>query len=492
QWRWNGVDLADGGNLSGATSAALTLANVQTNDTGSYQVAITNSEGSATSALASLTVTSPLQPVSQSAGAVVLVNSHSANYLDFQHFIQPYLDNFGFPYSVQDIATNVPGPGISNCAVIIIGHSQLDTNRSYLNSTAQAAISQAVSNGTGLVSFDSDLSAGTTPRYQFVQDIFGFGYAASATSGSSVSLPPTEPLSQMHYITARHPANDSVALRSSISLPGLTLASNATAVALSGGRPFVAAARYGQGHAVQWTSYAWMPAAVLGPLEGLDDLVWRGVVWSARKPFVMRGLPNLVVLRMDDVSGPFWWVHAANQMGFKPWLGLFLSNVAEANTTDLRGLVTNGNATASVHSWDCCNTFFYFNHNVGPWPDNVMSDNYYAATQWHNSHGIPVSRFVTPHYAEMGPNAFAGLKAWGVEFFGTTVVPGTEPYLSPPAPWLIGGPYRLYETTQAATVNWPVWYADFLSVPGHPRLTTMWLAPLAGAPDRSSAGWTVW
>ena len=34
----------------------------------------------------------------------------------------------GFPYTVQDIATNAPGPGISNYAVIIIGHSQLDTN----------------------------------------------------------------------------------------------------------------------------------------------------------------------------------------------------------------------------------------------------------------------------------------------------------------------------------------------------------------------------
>ena len=64
-------------------------------------------------------------------------------------------------------------------------------------------------------------------------------------------------------------------------------------------------------------------------------------------------------------SGPFWWVHVANQMGFKPWLGLFLSNVAETNTADLRGLVTNGNATTSVHSLDCCTTFFYFNHDVG-------------------------------------------------------------------------------------------------------------------------------
>ena len=45
-----------------------------------------------------------------------------------------------------------------------------------------------------------------------------------------------------------------------------------------------------------------------------------------------------------------------------------------------------------------------------------MSNNYYTATQWHTSHGIPISKFVVAHYSEIGPNAFAGLQAWGVEY----------------------------------------------------------------------------
>ena len=94
------------------------------------------------------------------ADAVVLVNSHSAKYLDFQHFIQPYLDNFGFPYTVQDISTNAPGPAIGNYAVIIIGHSQLDTNLTFLTTKVQANLSSAVYAGTGLVNFDNDLSTG--------------------------------------------------------------------------------------------------------------------------------------------------------------------------------------------------------------------------------------------------------------------------------------------------------------------------------------------
>jgi hypothetical protein len=214
------------------------------------------------------------------ADAVVLVNSSSAKYLDFKHSIQPYLDNFGVPYTVLDIASNAVGTNVGNYAVIIIGHGQLDTNHAYLDTIEQQNISVAVTNGTGLVNFDNDLFASGTNRYLFLRDVFGFG-SASATAGTNVTLPATEPLSQMHYITALHPAGDSISLRSTMNVAGVTFPTNVTAVGLSSGQPFLAVRKYGQGRAVQWTSYGWMPIAVLGPLEGLDDLVW--TIWSGRR-----------------------------------------------------------------------------------------------------------------------------------------------------------------------------------------------------------------
>ncbi|HWX19086.1 MAG TPA: immunoglobulin domain-containing protein [Candidatus Binatia bacterium] len=468
QWRFNGAGLVDGGRISGAGSAALTISNAQPGDAGGYSVLVTNAAGSAVSAVAPLAVNPQSVLLAQ---ALVLVNSHSARYADFQHFIQPYLDNFGFPYAVQDISTNPPGQSISNYAVLIIGHRQLDTNLTYLTSAVQSNLSLAVSNGTGLVSFDSDLYSGTAGRYPFAQSIFGFTYGSSA-SGSSVSLPPTQPASQMHFITARHTTNSSITFRASITLPGITVPTNATAVALSGGRPLVAATQYGQGRAVQWGSYDWMVSTVLGPIDGLDDLVWRSVVWSARKPFLMRGLPNLVTMRMDDVAGPLWWAHIANEMGFKPWAGLFMSKVQTADTADLRGLVTNGLVTASIHSFDCCTAFFYFNHpSETAYSDSVMSNNFYIGTQWHATNGIPISKVAVAHYSEVGLNAFAGLKAWGVEFFPTEVPPNTVEYGTPPAPWLIAGPYRLYETPGAGEANLNFFYADFLNIPTHPEFT---------------------
>jgi len=68
QWRKDGLNLADLGGVSGATTPALTLSNVYGIDAGQFSVVITNVAGSVTSTVARLTVVDPVivvQPVSQ-------------------------------------------------------------------------------------------------------------------------------------------------------------------------------------------------------------------------------------------------------------------------------------------------------------------------------------------------------------------------------------------------------------------------------------------
>ena len=62
QWRRNGTDLVNGGNVSGATTSGLTLTAVTTNDAASYTVVVSNPAGSVTSVVAVLTVISPNTP----------------------------------------------------------------------------------------------------------------------------------------------------------------------------------------------------------------------------------------------------------------------------------------------------------------------------------------------------------------------------------------------------------------------------------------------
>jgi hypothetical protein len=404
------------------------------------------------------------------AQALVLVNSTSTTYYqDFAHYIQPYLDHFGAPYAVLDIATTPLPANVGDYSLVIIGHRQIDTGHassgvSGLDSSEQALLVSAINAGTGLVNFDNDLSAdGATGRYQFVQDIFNFGYNTS-TGGANVSL--ASPAT--HYIIQNHTGGEAITT-ASMKLAGITLLGNVTSLVssdvASGSQPFLAVTSYGAGRAVQFGSYDWISHSVKGPLLGLDDLFWRSLVWAARKPFALQALPPFVTMRIDDETGPFGWINIANEFGFKPWVGLFLHSVSSTDAATLSGLVNAGKATAAIHAFDDPN-FFYFNRGGGAnFPDATVAGYFAEATQWLTTHNITASKVVLPHGYEFGNNVFQGLRDWGVEFIGTRVTPGT-PFIG--SAWLMGGPFRLYETGVNSEVR-PVYYADYITIPGHPE-----------------------
>ena len=70
-WLKNSTPLADGGNISGSTTATLSLRDVGTNDAAGYSVIVSNSLGSATGTTATLTVLEPPASVSVVAGTNV-------------------------------------------------------------------------------------------------------------------------------------------------------------------------------------------------------------------------------------------------------------------------------------------------------------------------------------------------------------------------------------------------------------------------------------
>lgn len=414
--------------------------------------------------------------VTQSADTLVLINSASARNLDFRNYIQPYLDHFGIPYGVLDISTNPVGANLTNYALLIVGHAQLDTNHAYLDGTEQSNLVQAVAAGTGLVNFDSVLAPGNglATNYSYVQEIFGFTYPGGNTGNFlyEANFFATEPGGQFHYILARHPTtNNTIAYRTAITLLNVNAPYDVKVLARSNestkpGQPLLAIKSFGAGRAVQWGSYDWMKTSVRGPVAGMDDLVWRGLIWAARKPFVMRGMPNLATLRVDDTHGPHWWLKVATEVGFKPWVGPFITSMPTTNIAELRQYVTNGLCTASVHSFTPGN-FTYYDHDAQTnWSDLEISNRMYHARQWHLTNGIPMSKVIVPHTSEIGLNAFPWFKQWGVEFF--TLI--NEPGAGRNTPWLVAGPFRKYVPTEPAVDLRPMCYADYLNISGHPEL----------------------
>jgi hypothetical protein len=80
QWQENGTNLANGGNISGATTNALTLTGVTTNNNGNYSVIATNVYGATTSSVATLTVVLPPAIVTAPASQTVECGSNNVTF----------------------------------------------------------------------------------------------------------------------------------------------------------------------------------------------------------------------------------------------------------------------------------------------------------------------------------------------------------------------------------------------------------------------------
>lgn len=402
--------------------------------------------------------------------AVVLVNSQSPSYIEFQALLQPYLKQFGVPYDTIDISNTTVGTSIANYQLIIVGHSSLDAgSTTYLNSTERSNISSAVNSGSGFFSIDSNLANGTSSRYSFMDSIFGLSYNGTYTTSSSITVP-----SSSHYITALQNAPATYTVRTSVTGTKVSTPGDVSTLASIGSDELLLATTHGSGRAVQWTTDQWISNAAVGPFQGMDDLVWRGLVWAARKPFVMRGMPPFVSMRIDDVTGNtlgssnFAEVAIANQYGFRPFLALFTSAFDPAKAYQLRDLINSGMATASVHS-KADQDFFYFNHQGGQnLSDATIAANFAAQDELYATYGIEPSKVVVFHYYESGSNVYEELAARGVEYVATTNTPGyAYAFGSPP---LLLGPYRTYGLPGSVTnQSYNVYIADWLNIaPGNP------------------------
>ncbi len=132
QWSFNGM------NLSGATSATLALANVQTNQAGNYAVLVTNNWGSVTSAVATLTVDFPAfitaQPqsetVTQGQTATFTVAASGTPILSYQWYLNGLMMGSGS----SSATLNVSGAGTNNA-----GSYAVVVNNNYGSVTSSVA-----------------------------------------------------------------------------------------------------------------------------------------------------------------------------------------------------------------------------------------------------------------------------------------------------------------------------------------------------------------
>ncbi|TFH42902.1 MAG: DUF4082 domain-containing protein, partial [ANME-2 cluster archaeon] len=302
--------------------------------------------------------------------ALIVVNStNSANFPDYANYVQPYLDWFGIPYEICDISS-MPLPELSDYAIIILGHRNV-----YESGYPITNIENAINAGTGLYSFDPHLF-----DYESSFNTPGF---SPAVESHQIDINPAHYITQYHISDEYNPTNSTVTLLVINNIPktfqidqcNYTLSGGINLATMSEGAdtaPLLQVASFGSGRIVKWNSYTWMvdDPPILGPVFGMDDLIWKGIVWAARKPFVIQGIPPMITMRVDDVDGTrstymqdLEWLEISNEYGLIPWCGTFINDVSENFYSTLQNLVNNNLATASPHAFSMDDFIFYNYHN---------------------------------------------------------------------------------------------------------------------------------
>jgi hypothetical protein len=431
----------------------------------------------------------------QKTGTLVFIDKSDSLSDITRFYLLPYLDHFGIVYEIADINMKKLSRRPGDYSLVIIGHDMKNPEK------ASKLIRKICSKGAGVVSFDPDWP--------------GNKMDPQSVTGSAKSIY----FDTGHYITALHGKADTV--KSSVGLPIKNVATGTMKpIVFADRQPLLFVTNGDESPCAKFTSMDWMKTTYIGPMMGLDDCLWRSIVWAARKPFVIRGLPPLVTMRVDDVAGrgelmqksPFYWINTANKYGFKPWLGLFIYNLSPVAIEELRGYILNNQATAAPHALGRPNRprnnapvesyygsdfvqsnnrfyyspdalplraktydeFIYFDHNNGkPWSDEEAIRGLEAVDKWYASNNpLPMSKYFLAHFYEMGSNIIPYISdKWGMEYIGINKAINT-PYADT-IPWIKGGPFRLYEKPGTVTNNTAlrgkkaVYYSDFVDINGY-------------------------
>src|SRR5579872_2092644 len=245
----------------------------------------------------------------------VLVNSTNTTGYDtsstspgeYQRYLERYLVHLQIPYRIIDVSQEAPPTTLSSDQLIVAGHTGL-----MLSSAWQQAILQAVQGGTGFVNFDADPAIGSCAH---MQGIFGATGSEVGPTATLIDIPSAvmPDGNTPHYIDAmqiRFPDTppgdiiyqfheDSNDLQQ-VATPTVLLGAQGTVVATLGSSPLILATQTSGGRAVDFTTYDFMHPDRFGFMMGVDDLIWRSLVWAARKPFILRGYPRYWASQMDD------------------------------------------------------------------------------------------------------------------------------------------------------------------------------------------------
>jgi hypothetical protein len=332
------------------------------------------------------------------------------------------LMHFGIPFRFLDInVERIDKEKLKNCAGVVLAQNLVG---SALSCEEALSISEAVKEeGIGFVGFDNDI------RYFKPQllEMFGFGNIEPYPYGTEM----IRISSNSHYITGMQKENEFYSFNRAVSCTLAGEWSRDVKVLAEGisnkeesdtglqDQPCLFAAKWGKGRAVQFLiNPRVFTRNCFGHARGIDDIFFRSLIWTARKPFAANAIPPFMTMSFDDCAGKHGFVYAdiLSRAGFIPILFLFLDFVPEKYLPKIRSHIDNNEVEYSSHGFDYY-SFMTFEMGKGPYDEYMMKHAFYKDDRFWDRAGCrpgPVNR---NHHGEWSIKAIEYLKERNRMFF---------------------------------------------------------------------------
>ncbi|MDP7652545.1 MAG: hypothetical protein QGF38_12675 [Rhodospirillales bacterium] len=358
------------------------------------------------------------------AAVVLLGDSRMMEFTQMPETMFAALGHFGMPYRLFDLARRRPtSRDLAGAAAIIIGQENLGLS---IDAAEQGLILSAVKDGTGLVNFDCNL-ANYDDAFTDALGLAAPGKRFEIDGVSAIGITGNEhTIANQQENTAHH--------RLHVPLAGVPTRAKGTETTVlaecESGAPAVIATTIGRGRAVQWlVSPRLWTLRHFGHAHGLDDLFWRGIVWTARKPFAMLAMPPFVRLRFDDCNG-LWrgpedlaFIDVLNRHGHTPNICLCMKAVTGDGWGAMKRLYDEGRAEFAPHIWKGGVSLFYGDED-GEYSTETFRELISETKTLFAEAGITPSKILSDHNHECSSRVLPFLAELGIEYKMNIMLPG--------------------------------------------------------------------
>jgi len=297
-------------------------------------------------------------------------------------------------------------------AVVLALHAGVE---SQLQACFSNALVQAMGDGVGFVSLDHRFP-GNVPWTRKLKCL-------ARRWTNSFEFPSTD-----SFIAALKSAGERITWAAEIEMTQASYdPSEYEAIVLSKGLPAVIRHRRRAEVRFLFDSSYWFAAHCNDSL-GMIDVLWRAIVWAARKPFPVLSVPPFVTARIDDCNGTrrnFSYVDVMNRHGILPHLGLFMDHIPGTGPVveTMRRLAADHAAQFAPHAFDPFRLIF-FDRDKGPYPEQVLNRHFDQVEQRFKQWAVPRAATVNPHWGQVGVNCAPWFEQYGYRYTMLQFIPG--------------------------------------------------------------------